>query len=1110
MLVPVEAVAGKGSGVASVAVTDGQMQGHHGIAATRVRESMGERLSGFGNVRMLVPVETVASESSSVAGIAVSDGQVQGHHTVAARSVREGVGERLSGFGDVRMLVPVEAVAGEGSGVASITVPDGQMQGHHGVAAEHVSEGVGERLSGFGDVRILVPVEAIAGEGDGVARAGRQNRQMQRHRAVTAVDVGEMLDIVARFIVGRGVPGVAHAGGIVVGRRIFGVDVQVEGYDAVAAVDGRQCVHVRARNTDGLAVEVIAAAEADVSVDGAGEVRPHGQRHRCRAVAAIDVGVVVDEGISARLGEQRVEAVGLVADSGTDAITEGDCAGRVHGDVQHDGAVAAIDGGDDPREGSVADHRGRHVEAVEAVGLALAERRVQVGGVQLVDDEVQHRDRRTAVRVGVVVFVVARGRSTVDVKAVLRVVAAVADVRLDGVARLLTDGQRERHDAVAAVNRLQLGGIDTGLGERLPVEDEAAVLTDHPGDALLIDGTHGQPQLGDAVAAIDILAVVEQRVGAGLREERVKAVVVVAHTRTNLPVEHYVMRRVHRHDEVHRAVAAIDGLQVLRVSLRFRRRELESVAIVTFAEAEGYGNVGRGGLVDGEVQHGGAVTTVHIAVHMAVVLGLSRFRDVEVILVVGLSVADVRADFAAFLRTHIQMEVEDAVAAVHTRQGGGVIARGSQCLPVEIVLPIEADRILDFSFEHGIDGQGERRETVAAIDVLAVFGERIFAGRRKRRVEAVARVVGLLASLVGKFRQTERIDGHVKSHGAVTAVDSLQILRVGETADLSSRHVEAVVGVGVAVAKGCVEDGLGGLVNGQVQRGDAVAAVGVSIGMRVILRGSSLRDAEAIAVVRFAVADLRVEVRCLLGIMGQVQNHHTVTAVGGGEVGGVVTLLIHRSAVEQIAVFSADGLLKLRLEDGHHGEVEDGGAVAAVDGLAAVGQLVVAWDVVLRLKTVVVVGTAGADFVIQVHGGGLVDGQVHRHGTVTAVRRREALLVGSARGVGVAGPLVAHARFDVHAGMIGGLDGQVQRHRAVAAVGRREGDAVVPALGVGLAVPLVSVAGGDVQVRVLGGFDGQVQRHDTVTAVSRREGLRVTVGFSVGLAIPDVRAAGFV
>ena len=202
----------------------------------------------------------------------------------------------------------------------------------------------------------------------------------------------------------------------------------MQGDDAVAAVDGGQRVEVGARLGEGGAVEVEAGVEADGFADLGSEVRPHGQRQRRGAVAAIDVLVVVDERVGVRLGEERVEAVQLVAVASADLVAERDGAGRVDGEVQDHRAVAAVHGGHDARVGGVADLRGRHVEAVQTVVLAQTERGVEVGGVQLVDDEVQHGGAVATVHgVGVLLVVAGRG-GILDVEAVLRVVVAVADV----------------------------------------------------------------------------------------------------------------------------------------------------------------------------------------------------------------------------------------------------------------------------------------------------------------------------------------------------------------------------------------------------------------------------------------------------------------------------------------------------------------------------------------------------------------------------------------------------------------------------------------------------------------------------------------------------------
>ena len=62
-------------------------------------------------VRVLVPVEAVALRRHSVFRRTLSDGQMQGHHTVATVLPDKGVRQVVARLCQVRVLVPVEAVA---------------------------------------------------------------------------------------------------------------------------------------------------------------------------------------------------------------------------------------------------------------------------------------------------------------------------------------------------------------------------------------------------------------------------------------------------------------------------------------------------------------------------------------------------------------------------------------------------------------------------------------------------------------------------------------------------------------------------------------------------------------------------------------------------------------------------------------------------------------------------------------------------------------------------------------------------------------------------------------------------------------------------------------
>ena len=102
------------------------MQGDHRVTSGSIDESM-RIVARLRDVGVLVPCEGILRRSSGVTRIAVVDRQVQGHHAVAAVRVRECVRQIVATGGDVSMLVPVEAVAGNGGGVANGWGIDGEM-----------------------------------------------------------------------------------------------------------------------------------------------------------------------------------------------------------------------------------------------------------------------------------------------------------------------------------------------------------------------------------------------------------------------------------------------------------------------------------------------------------------------------------------------------------------------------------------------------------------------------------------------------------------------------------------------------------------------------------------------------------------------------------------------------------------------------------------------------------------------------------------------------------------------------------------------------------------------------------------------------------------------
>ena len=61
-------------------MTNRQFQRHHRVATAGVGECMRQVVAAGGDVRMLVPVETVACERRRVARVAVANRQFQCHH----------------------------------------------------------------------------------------------------------------------------------------------------------------------------------------------------------------------------------------------------------------------------------------------------------------------------------------------------------------------------------------------------------------------------------------------------------------------------------------------------------------------------------------------------------------------------------------------------------------------------------------------------------------------------------------------------------------------------------------------------------------------------------------------------------------------------------------------------------------------------------------------------------------------------------------------------------------------------------------------------------------------------------------------------------------------
>ena len=268
LTIPGEAVASHGGGVTGVAVVDGQVQGHHAVATGDVGELVRRGNGRSAGVGHAVPSEAVASHGVGVASVAVVDGQVQRDGAVATGNVGELVRRGNGRSAGVGHTVPGEAVASHGSGVTSVAVVDGEVQRDGAVATGNVGEHVSQGLGRGGDVGVLVPVEAVTSHGGGVTGVAVVDGQVQGHNAVATGNVGELVrrGNGRSGVVGHAVPLEAvasHGGGVASVAVTYG---QVQRHRAVAVVDG--LVHVGGIRRGSHGVGAVVPGERVTHVDG--------------------------------------------------------------------------------------------------------------------------------------------------------------------------------------------------------------------------------------------------------------------------------------------------------------------------------------------------------------------------------------------------------------------------------------------------------------------------------------------------------------------------------------------------------------------------------------------------------------------------------------------------------------------------------------------------------------------------------------------------------------------------------------------------------------------------------------------------------------------------
>ena len=242
-----------------------QVQGHHGVAA--VGGSKGLRVVAGLGVGRAVPSVVVAGGGFDKLSHRVENRQMQRHHAVAASRVREDM-YVVATLREVRVLVPVEAVASNGGGIARVGVVDGQMQRHHRVATGRIRERVGV-VAGRGEV-LTIPVKTTVNHSRCVSRRNSVHRQSQRDHTVacTRTDNGVEIHLCSDlrchncktiFIVI-----VTLADGSRKVRDRFAAHRKMQDHRAVATVDRLQVQLIVARRTDIESILIVDLARANL------------------------------------------------------------------------------------------------------------------------------------------------------------------------------------------------------------------------------------------------------------------------------------------------------------------------------------------------------------------------------------------------------------------------------------------------------------------------------------------------------------------------------------------------------------------------------------------------------------------------------------------------------------------------------------------------------------------------------------------------------------------------------------------------------------------------------------------------------------------------------
>ena len=290
-------------------------------------------------------------------------------------------------------------------------VIDGQVEEHRGVAAVDIGERLG--VNTCAGVGYAVPSVAVARGSIEIGGVGVVDGEMEGDHRVATVDGLKVLGVNAGRVVGDIVPDVEVAGGVVDGVVRVVVDDELEGDDGVAAVgvDGVDGVVVDGhRSVERCLVDETMVVVGGSSADSVFEVHGidgiHRQGQGDDTVGAEDVGGPDGVVIDGRNGAVRClvgKPMVIVSVSSTDSFVKMYGINRIHCQGQGGDGVAAVGVGSP--DGVVMDDflggvRGIVGESMRVVDASCGDGLLKVHGINRVDRQRQGHD--TVASVGVV------------------------------------------------------------------------------------------------------------------------------------------------------------------------------------------------------------------------------------------------------------------------------------------------------------------------------------------------------------------------------------------------------------------------------------------------------------------------------------------------------------------------------------------------------------------------------------------------------------------------------------------------------------------------------------------------------------------------------------